>query len=68
MSKVIIQVEGPTNITLIDDNGEKVMEYAIGEQNFVMDLEMFNELIKKMEKKKEIFYMLGIVQNGLLRQ
>ena len=48
MSKVIIQVEGPTNITLIDDNGEKVMEYAIGEQNFVMDLEMFNELIKKM--------------------
>lgn len=48
MSKVIIQVEGPTNITLIDDKGEKVLEYAIGEQNFVMDLEMFNELIKKM--------------------
>lgn len=48
MSKVIIQVEGPTNITLLDGNGEKVMEYAIGEQNFVMDLEMFNELIKKM--------------------
>ena len=48
MSKVIIQVEGLTNITLIDDNGEKVLEYADGEQNFVMDLGMFNELIKKM--------------------
>lgn len=48
MSKVIIQVEGPTNITLIDDKGEKVLEYAIGEQNFVMDPNTFNELIKKM--------------------